>query len=116
MFVVVIVGMVVTMVMVVCVVMIVVVVTVVMMMVLVGGRMLMVYDLRVREHDAAFMTKPLRELGSDFHFVPVHWLGKAGLKALDLQEKLATGDRLTVIIALEDLQRLANLQRNPIPV
>jgi Trk K+ transport system NAD-binding subunit len=80
--------------------------------VLVAGRMLMVYDLRVRDGDTLFLTKPLKELGADFHFVPVRWLGASGPRDMNLKEKLATGDRLTVIIAMKDLQRLANLQRD----
>jgi Trk K+ transport system NAD-binding subunit len=81
-------------------------------MVLVAGRMLMVYDLRVRDGDTLFLTKPLKELGTDFHFVPVRWLGASGPRDMHLEEKLAAGDRLTVIIAIGDLQQLANLQRD----
>src|SRR5262249_27851869 len=66
-------------------------------MVLAEGRMLMVYDLRVRDHDGLFLAKPLRELSADFHFVPVHWATKAGTRALALEDQLAAGDRLTVI-------------------
>jgi Trk K+ transport system NAD-binding subunit len=81
-------------------------------MMLVAGRMLTVYDLTVRAHDTPFLSKTLGELGAEFHFVPVQWLSKAGPKAVQAQENLAAGDRLTVIIALEDLQRLANWQRD----
>jgi Trk K+ transport system NAD-binding subunit len=85
-------------------------------MVFVGGRMLMAYDLRIGAHDAPFLARPLRELGMEYHFVPVNWQGKAGLREINHEEKLAPGDRLTVIIALEDLQRLANLQRHTVLV
>ena len=67
-------------------------------MVLVGGRMLTVYD-SACDNDTSFMNRPLKELGTDFHFVPVNWLGKAGPKEINPQENLAAGDRLTVIIA-----------------
>ena len=80
-------------------------------MVLAGGRMLTAYDLRVGAHDTPFLSKPLKELAHTFHFVAVNRLSKDGSKSLDGQEMLAVGDRLTVIIALEDLQRLANLQK-----
>ena len=80
-------------------------------MFLVAGRMLAVYDLIVREHDLLFLTKPLHELGRDFQFIPVYWLTQTGPKPLDMQGKLTAGDRLTMIIALGDMQRLANLQK-----
>jgi Trk K+ transport system NAD-binding subunit len=79
--------------------------------VLVRGRMLTVYDLIVRDPDTPFATRPLGELGAEFHFVPVHRADGTGAKAINPQERLGVGDRLTVIIALQDLQRLAGVQR-----
>jgi Trk K+ transport system NAD-binding subunit len=81
-------------------------------MVLVGGRMLTVYDLRVGDRDTPFLARPLREVGSDFHFVPVNWQGKTGPRPMDLDANVAAGDRLTVIIGMDDMQKLAHLQRD----
>ena len=80
-------------------------------MVLVAGRMLTVYDLRLGDHDTPFLTKPLHDLATDFRFVPVHWQSNDRPRTIERHKILAPGDRLTVIIALDDLQRLANVQR-----
>ncbi len=74
--------------------------------------MLTVYDLHMRDSDSLFMTKTLRETCAAFQFVPIHWHGQTGRKTINPDEKIAMGDRLTVIIALEDLQKLASLQRD----
>jgi Trk K+ transport system NAD-binding subunit len=80
-------------------------------MVLVSGRMLAVYDIHVHDHDSPFLARTLRELCDDYHFVPIYLQNQAGLETLDFNKKLSIGDKLTLVIALENLQRLANTQR-----
>lgn len=81
-------------------------------MVLVEGRLLTVYDLIVREEDALLMGKSLQELADEYHLVAVHWLASDNsVKPRQPQAKLQAGDRLTVIIAMQDWQRLSSLQR-----
>jgi Trk K+ transport system NAD-binding subunit len=80
-------------------------------MVLVSGRMLAVYDMAAQDPESCFLTKPLTALADEFRFVPLYWQNEAGPKSLQAHEAMVLGDRLTVMIALEDLQRLANTQR-----
>ncbi len=73
----------------------------------VAGRLLMVYDLRVPATDSALAGRPLATLAADLHFAPLALSAADGTaRPLTPQTTLAGGDRLTVILAQADLQRL----------
>jgi Trk K+ transport system NAD-binding subunit len=70
-------------------------------------RMLTVYDLIVKENETALRQTALRDLAAQHRFVPLALTGADGSpKAMGSNQPLSTGDRLTVIIALDDLQKL----------
>jgi Trk K+ transport system NAD-binding subunit len=70
-------------------------------------RMLAVYDLVVQEHDAQAHGTPLGELSRDNRFLPLARTNAAGeQQTWSADTRLAVGDRLTVLMSLEDLQQL----------
>jgi Trk K+ transport system NAD-binding subunit len=73
----------------------------------VGHRLLMVYDLHVPAGDTALVGRPLAALAADFRFATVALTGADG-KARPIAPVTVLGgdDRLTVIVAQADLQRL----------
>ncbi len=75
----------------------------------VEGRLLIAYDLHVTD-GSALAGRPVAALAADARFVPVALAGADGTaRPLTPPAVLAAGDRLTVIVAQADLQRL--LQR-----
>ena len=73
----------------------------------VEGRMLAVYDLVIQDQETYARSTPLRQLAVDNRFTPLAWTTKAGgQKSWSAEERLAPGDELTVIVALDDLQQL----------
>lgn len=81
-------------------------------LILVKGKLLAVYDLVLREGDAAFLGANLRDLAKTYHFAPLHWAGPDSKeKAIDANGNLAVGDQLTVILSLEDWQHLLMVTR-----
>jgi Trk K+ transport system NAD-binding subunit len=73
----------------------------------VGGRLLMVYDLRVPAEGSALVGRPLTSLAADFRFAPIALTGIDGAaRPVTPQTTLAAGDLLTVILAQADLQRV----------
>ncbi|MCI0739186.1 MAG: NAD-binding protein [Gemmataceae bacterium] len=76
------------------------------------GQLLAVADVTVQEDEHILLENPLGELGRMFRFTPVHRAGpNRHAKSMQAEDKLAAGDRLTVIVRLEDLQKLSLLQR-----
>jgi hypothetical protein len=70
-------------------------------------RLLIVYDLHVPLANSVLVGRPVTALAADFRFVPVALVGAGGgSRPLNAQATLAPGDRLTVILAQTDLQRL----------
>lgn len=78
----------------------------------VGGHMLTVVDMVVQPHDPFLDGKPVRVLAIDCHFVPVTLVAADGsVRQQPLRQALGQGDRLTVIVAMKDLEGL--LRRQP---
>ena len=74
---------------------------------LVSGRLLAVVELVVSADDPVLQGQPVRSVAADYRFLPVH-LASSGkvAKPQPLMQHLAAGDRLTLIAALPDLDRL----------
>ncbi|MCI0681247.1 MAG: NAD-binding protein [Gemmataceae bacterium] len=70
------------------------------------ARMVAVYDLVVRECDSDARNTPLEELGREHRFLPMARTNAAGAQLTwSADTRLAAGDRLTVLISLDDLQQ-----------
>jgi len=79
---------------------------------LVGGRMLAVVELLVQPGDTNWIGTTVRSLAADFKLMPVAVSGGDQPSRLPLAEdRLSAGDRLTVIAALSDLERLLRRER-----
>jgi Trk K+ transport system NAD-binding subunit len=79
---------------------------------LVEGKLLAVLDLTVHAQDGVLDGHAVRDVASYFHLVPAALARGEALHKQPLDMTLEPGDRLTVILALTDLQRL--LQRAPV--
>ncbi len=73
----------------------------------VEGRMLTVYDLVIQEHETTARETPMRQWAVANRLLPLIWMAASGgQKTPSSDERLEPGDRLTVIVALDDLQPL----------
>jgi Trk K+ transport system NAD-binding subunit len=80
----------------------------------VAGRLLIVHDIHIASADSALAGRPIAALAADYRFLPVALSGGAGpSRRPETSVTLAPGDRLTVILAQADLQRL--LAREALP-
>jgi Trk K+ transport system NAD-binding subunit len=71
------------------------------------GRMFTVYDLVVHPHETFLTEATLDEMARNFRFVPLTFMAADGVrKSLSADARLAIGDQLTMILALDDLQHL----------
>jgi hypothetical protein len=77
----------------------------------VAGHTLAVVEVVVQESDPCLGGKPLRAAVIDYRFLPVAVNGKDPAALPD--HRLQSGDRITAIIELGDLERL--LRREPVP-
>jgi Trk K+ transport system NAD-binding subunit len=74
---------------------------------LVGGRLLAVVEVVIAEDDSLLGDRPLREVAMDYHFLPVYLVGSdRTAKPQPLTQRLTAGDRVTLIAAVPDLDRL----------
>lgn len=74
---------------------------------LIAGKLLAVVDLTVKPDDALLAGRVVRELATDFHLVPLRLqTADKQTRPRPLEAMLAAGDRLTIIVGLNDLQRL----------
>jgi Trk K+ transport system NAD-binding subunit len=81
---------------------------------MVAGKLLVVLDLTVAEGDPFLAGLPVRTLAVDYELWPISLTSADDRpRAEPLNARLGAGDRLTVIMALSDLQRL--LRREPAP-
>jgi Trk K+ transport system NAD-binding subunit len=81
---------------------------------LVAGRLLVVVELVVPADDAFLAGQSVRALAIDYGLVPVHLVGTdKAPRAQPLNARLGTGDCLTIVIALADLQRLLHREVPP---
>jgi Trk K+ transport system NAD-binding subunit len=81
---------------------------------LVCGRLLAVQEIGVHENDAALIGQSVRALAVDYKLLPVGLVsGNQYSNPRPADQILRAGDRLTVIAALSDLERL--LRREPLP-
>lgn len=70
-------------------------------------RALTVYDLIAREQDTTLREITLRDLAAEHRFLPLALTNDTGAaKPLHGNQPMTVGDQLTVIVALDDLQRL----------
>jgi Trk K+ transport system NAD-binding subunit len=73
----------------------------------IAGRLMMVYDLHVPAIGSTLAGRPLATLADELRCAPIALTGADGsARALDPTTTLAGGDRLTVVLAQADLQRL----------
>jgi Trk K+ transport system NAD-binding subunit len=78
------------------------------------GRLLAVQEIAVQADDPALIGQPVRAIAIDYNLLPVGLVGKSGFsKAQPADEVLQTGDRLTIIAALPDLERLVRRDLTP---
>jgi Trk K+ transport system NAD-binding subunit len=80
---------------------------------LIEGKLLAAVDLTVQPADPVLEGQSVRALAVDYHFLPVCLVSAGAAKPEPLQARLQAGDRLCVVLALADLQRL--LQREAVP-
>lgn len=74
---------------------------------LVEGRLLAAFDLLVHSQDAAFRERTIGELVREYHFLPLALRdGDGKVKTMASNARLEIGDKLTVILALDELQKL----------
>jgi Trk K+ transport system NAD-binding subunit len=76
---------------------------------LVAGKLLAVVDLTVPAGDPFLTEQPLNVLAVNYNFLPIYLAGADGTRqdvVLTKPVRLSAGDRLTVIIEQNDLQRL----------
>jgi Trk K+ transport system NAD-binding subunit len=80
---------------------------------LIEGKLLAAVAVTVQPGDALLEGQPVRALAVDYRFLPVCLVSGDAVKPEPLQARLEAGDRLSVVLALGDLQRL--LQREAVP-
>lgn len=81
---------------------------------LVKTRLMAVIELAVQPGDPFLDGQPVRVLSIDYHLLPIHLKTANQAKhARPLDHRLAPGDRLTVIAAFTDLNRLLRRERVP---
>ncbi len=81
---------------------------------LVNGQLLAVLDLVVPPEDSFLKGQTLRTLAIDYGLVPVSLRqAESANHTNQMDQRLATGDRLTVIVSFADLNRLLRRQRVP---
>jgi Trk K+ transport system NAD-binding subunit len=81
---------------------------------LVQGHLMTAVELLVQEADRQLLGRSVRALAAEYRLLPVHVCAADGVADSDmLAHRLRAGDRLSVIVALKDLQRL--LHRDPAP-
>jgi len=81
---------------------------------LVGGRQLAIVELVVQPDDPYLAGQSVRTLAIDYGLMPVNLVAAdRSLRPEVLHDCLRVGDRLTVVVALPDLERL--LRREPVP-
>jgi hypothetical protein len=79
---------------------------------LVAGKLLTVVDLTVPAGDSFLEGKQVQALAADFNLLPLRCATADGtLLSRTPEALLVAGDRLTVIIGLNDLQRLLRRER-----
>jgi Trk K+ transport system NAD-binding subunit len=80
----------------------------------VAGSLLMVVELTVPAGDAVLDGQAVRAVAVDYNVLPVAVAGADGkLSEQPLAHRLAAGERLTVVAALPDLERLLRRERRP---
>lgn len=78
------------------------------------GQMLAVLELSITNNDAVFLNHSVRSLAVDYRMLPVAVFPHDGKKPHeDWKHRLREGDRLLVLTAVPDLERIA--QRLPVP-
>jgi Trk K+ transport system NAD-binding subunit len=83
----------------------------------VAERLLTVHDLHVPAEGSTLAGRPIADLAADFRFAPIALAGADGIaRPLVPTSPLAPGDRLTVILAQGDLQRLLHRESFGAPV
>jgi Trk K+ transport system NAD-binding subunit len=81
---------------------------------LIAGKLLAVVDLTVPADDAFLAGQSIRALAVDYDLLPIRLLAADGTPRLQpLNTRLSAGDQLTVIIGLNDLQRLLRREAPP---
>jgi Trk K+ transport system NAD-binding subunit len=81
---------------------------------LVGGRLLAAVDVQVQAGDGLLIGRSVRAVAVDYHILPVALVCADGrIPEQPASARLNVGDRLIVISALSDLERL--LSRRPVP-
>lgn len=76
-------------------------------MFLIAGRMLAVLEIEVEADDARLLSAPLGTVAENYGFVPVGMVGNEGkMTAIDVSKPLEIGQRLTIVTALPDLDRM----------
>jgi Trk K+ transport system NAD-binding subunit len=81
---------------------------------LVCGGLLAVYELLVQADDPILRGQPVRALARDFKLLPVALVGANHRPISQVEDQiLSVGDRLTVIAALPDLERLMRREKLP---
>ncbi|HYV39147.1 MAG TPA: NAD-binding protein [Gemmataceae bacterium] len=81
---------------------------------LVGGKLLAVVDVTAPADDAFLAGQSVRALAVDYNMLPIRLWDAAGkTRAEPLNARLSAGDHMTMIVGLNDLQRL--LRREPPP-
>jgi len=81
---------------------------------LVAGKLLAVVDLTVPSDDAFLGGQPVRALAVDYDLLPIALCGADRTpRPQPLNVRLSAGDRLTIIIGLNDLQRLLRREIPP---
>jgi Trk K+ transport system NAD-binding subunit len=75
-------------------------------LVMAKGRLLAAYDIIVEPGETELLSRTLLEIGREFKCVAIQWLRSGQAISLDPAGRPSPGDRLTVVIALADLQRL----------
>jgi Trk K+ transport system NAD-binding subunit len=80
-------------------------------MFLAGGKMMAVLEVTVPPDDPRLTDRTLRELAADYRVVPVALLRGEDLPQISSEQRPKPGDRLIVVAALPDVERL--LRREP---
>jgi Trk K+ transport system NAD-binding subunit len=81
---------------------------------LVKGRLLTVVELIVQADDACLHGQVVRALAIDYRLLPVSLTdAEQSVRPQPMDHRLSAGDRLTVITALPDLERLLRRERAP---
>jgi Trk K+ transport system NAD-binding subunit len=83
-------------------------------MFLVKGQLLVAIELTVLPEDSHLDRQPVRALAIDYRLLPVSLIGADGmLRPQPMNHRLSVGDRLTVVAALADLERLLRRECAP---